>query len=113
MERRMHPYSTLRIIVLVLWLAVPACYRNTVEVPRRDPVTEWRGKTVHSLFWGLVKSRDPVAENCAPSNALDSVRNNSNLGYSLLTVITLGIWSPTRLEWRCARLPDAGNGVME
>lgn len=105
MEGRMHRRPMLRISVFLLWLLLAACYRNMVEVPRRDPVTEWRGKTVHSLFWGLVKSRDPVAENCAPSNALDSVRSDSNLGYSLLTVITLGIWSPTRLEWRCARMP--------
>jgi hypothetical protein len=101
-----------RLTIIVLWLGLSACYRNTVVVPRRDPVTEWHGKTVHSLFWGLVKSRDPVARDCEPSNALDSVRSDTNLGFALLTVITLGIWSPTRLEWRCARLPDQGTPEM-
>jgi hypothetical protein len=103
---------TLRIAVLILALAQPACYRNAVVVPRPDPVTEWRGQTVHSLFWGLIKSRDLTAQDCAPSNGLDIARNTSNFGFALITVVTLGIWSPTRLEWRCARLPSGGNGDM-
>ena len=97
---------------MLAWLTVSGCYRNAVVAPQRDPVTEWHGKTVHSLLWGLLKQRDVVAQDCAPSNALNQVRTDTNFGYVLLTVVTLGIWAPTRLEWRCGRLPDVGGGEI-
>lgn len=109
----MPTYRALRVAVFLLLLAQPACYRNAVVAPPPDPVTEWRGQTVHSLFWGLVKSRDPVARDCQPRTGLNMARNNTNFGFALLTVVTLGIWSPTRLEWRCARLPRVDTGDMQ
>ena len=109
----MPTYRSLRVAVFLLLLAQPACYRNAVVAPPPDPVTEWRGQTVHSFFWGLVKSRDVVAGDCAPRTGLNMARNNSNFGFALLTVVTLGIWSPTRLEWRCARLPIVDTGDMQ
>lgn len=100
----MPPGWTPRAVVLVLALTLPACYRNAVVVPGSDAVTEWRGKTVHSYLWGLLKSQNAKAHDCERSKGLATVRSDTNLGYALLTVVTLGIWSPTRLEWRCARL---------
>jgi hypothetical protein len=104
--------SPLRLTLMLALFAVTGCYRNAVVAPRMDPATDWHGKTVHSLFWGLVKQRDVVAQDCEPSNSLNQVRSDTNFGYMLLTVATLGIWAPTRLEWRCGRLPEPGTGQL-
>ena len=93
-------------------LAAAGCSTTTVSVPNPDPVTEYRerNKTAHTFFWGLVQ--DPqtvVAENCE-SNSLDNVRVSTNYGFALVTVLSLGIWSPLEVNWRCAEAPDSGSG---
>ena len=93
-------------------LAAAGCSTTTVSVANPDPVTEYRerNKTAHTFFWGLVQ--DPqtvVAENCE-SNSLDNVRVSTNYGFALVTVLSLGIWSPLEVNWRCAEAPDSGSG---
>jgi hypothetical protein len=34
---------------------------------------------------------------------------SSNFGFTLLTVVTLGFWSPIELQWHCAK-PVEGPG---
>jgi hypothetical protein len=36
---------------------------------------------------------------------MQEVRVTTNFGYAVLTVVTLGIWSPMEIEWRCAKQP--------
>ena len=89
--------------LLLALAASVGCYHYTVEAPRRDPATEWRGRTVWSFFWGALQSPPVPAEGCEPSNAIDQVRSSTNLGYTLITAATLGIASPLQVEWRCAK----------
>ncbi len=98
-----------RIRVVTLGVAVAValagCYHYRVTVPQPNPATDIESRTVHSLFWGLVQE-DTTARNCAPGQslgALDEVRVTTNLGYAVLTVVTLGIWSPHDVAWRCAK----------
>jgi hypothetical protein len=96
----------------VFALAAAGCSTTTVSVPNPDPVTEYRehNTTAHTFFWGLVQ--DPqtvVAANCE-SNSLDNVRVSTNYGFALVTVLSLGIWSPLEVNWRCAEAPDSGSG---
>ncbi len=42
-----------------------------------------------------------VAQDCL-SNALDEVHITTNYAYAFATVVTLGIWAPLDVEWRCA-----------
>ena len=80
------------------------CYHYYVAAPNSDPATEPQRRKVHAIAWGLVAR--PVfiaATNCAATNALDDVRVNHNLGYTLITVATLGFWAPMQVEWRCAK----------
>jgi hypothetical protein len=80
-----------------------------VIVPQPDPGTEYKKKTVQNLAWGSLpkKDRDVPASNCLNSTGLDEVRVSSNLGYSFLTVGTLGFWSPAQIEWRCTKPHEA------
>ena len=89
-------------------LATCGCYHVRVIVPQPDPGTEYKKKTVQNLAWGaLPKQKDIQATNCLGSTRLDEVRASSNLGYSFLTVGTLGLWSPSQIEWRCSKPREA------
>lgn len=73
-----------------------------------QPGTEWREKTLHALVWGAVRQDLPV-DNCRLGTGqrlgIEEVNVRSHLGYTLLTTVTLGFWSPVKIRWRCARPP--------
>jgi hypothetical protein len=104
---------TLGTAVAMFWLlAGSGCYHVRVIVPQPDPGTEYKKQNVQKLVWGaLPKKSDIQASNCLNSTALDEVRVSSNLGYSVLTVGTLGFWSPSQVEWRCSK-PHEEPGVI-
>jgi hypothetical protein len=92
-----------RVVLLLLVAGSTGCYHYRVRAPRPDPATEYRGRTVWSFFWGALQSAPVLADGCEPSNAIDEVRTNTNLGFTLITAATLGIASPIHVEWRCAK----------
>ncbi len=98
---------TLLSLSSVCWLA--ACYHFAVAVENPSPATEYEGRTVHALLWGAFQTRTS-ATNCE-SNALDEVRVNSNFGYLAVSVLSLGIYVPLEVEWRCAKEPPR-EGVL-
>lgn len=102
-----HSRLILVITLSTICLSFAGCYGYRVDVNKTDPITEAESKTAHSLFWGLYQ--DPqyiVADNCH-SNALNDVYITTNYGYAFVTVISLGIWAPIDVEWRCAEKPQA------
>lgn len=99
----------LSILVLILFLQ-QGCYHYPVQAPAADPSTEYKKQTAHSLFWGLAQ-KNVSAENCQPTPGLAEVRVTTNLGFALATVVTLGIWCPMTVEWRCAK-PCQDNGEL-
>lgn len=59
-------------------------------------------KTTWSFLWGLVQPKD-INPNCdSRSNHMNKVTVKNNLGFSLISVATLGIVMPQRMEWCCA-----------
>lgn len=93
--------------ILFLMIALlQSCYHYRISSPNNLPSTEPESEVVHGFFWGLaVKPKNGLKPtNCEPHDmALYQVRVTSNLGYSLITVLTLGIWSPMKVEWQCAK----------
>lgn len=90
------------VCALVFFLVVlQGCYAYRVEVQNPDPVTEQERKIAHSLFWGLYQSPQSIVAKDCVSNALDEVQFTTNLGYAFATVLTLGVWAPIDVEWRC------------
>jgi hypothetical protein len=89
------------------------CYHVRVIVPQPDPGTEYKKKTVQSLAWGMLpKNKGIPAGNCLGSTRLDEVRASTNLGYNVLTVGTLGFWSPSQVEWRCTKPYEPSDDVI-
>ena len=71
-------------------------------------------KTVDTYVWGLLNTqKDGVISNeattqgfCPKDYGLYDVRVTRNLGHILAAVLTLGIWAPLKVEWRCAKKPS-------
>ena len=72
-----------------------------------QPGTEWQTRTLHAFAWGAVRQDLPV-DNCQVGGqrmGIEELRVRENLAYRLATVLTLGLWAPTEVSWRCARPP--------
>ena len=76
---------------------------------------EWEGQTVHSLAWGGIR-QDIAVDLCQQGDGtrlnIEEFKVETNLGYSLLSVITLGFWIPTEVYYRCAK-PPVPTGELE
>ncbi|WP_431209434.1 hypothetical protein ACQ86N_25080 [Puia sp. P3] len=48
------------------------------------------------------RSPPPICDSLN-TNGVALVQVKTNLGYSLITVLTLGIWCPMQLEWKCSK----------
>jgi len=93
-------------------LSGAGCYHHRVLASKGNSATTYATKNVYSLFWGLAKKpnidvshKDGVATQppgTCESNAINEVRVTSNLGYAAVTVFTLGIYSPLKVQWMCA-----------
>ena len=59
-------------------------------------------KTTWSFAWGLVQPKDINPKCDSRSNHMNIVTVKNNLGFALITVATLGIVMPQRVEWSCS-----------
>jgi hypothetical protein len=76
-----------------------------------QPATEWQGRTLHGLFWGLLRHDLAIANSTLADgtrHGIEEVRVGTNLGYVLVSALTLGIWVPVDVSWRSARPPVVG-----
>jgi hypothetical protein len=77
--------------------------------PQNSPGTEWKSRDLNSFLWGLIRQDLPIT-NCRLANGqrlgIEEIRVGQNRGQALATVLTLGMWAPTRISWRCARPPS-------
>ena len=91
-----------------------SCYSYRVATQAQAGTETLKTITAHSLFWGLVKSpkeiHTPVCDSLG-STGMAEVNVKTNLGFSLITVATLGIWSPIKLECKCSK-PCKKEGVL-
>jgi len=91
--------------LLTMSLFFSSCYSYRVAT-HAQAGTELSATVTHSLFWGLVKKpkeiHTPICDSLGV-NGMSEVVIKNNLGYSLITVVTLGIWSPMKVEWKCGK----------
>jgi hypothetical protein len=95
----------LPLVFLVCGTLFTNCYSYRIAT-HAQPGTEFQTRTAHSFFWGLVQSPKEISTPICDSlnvNGVSVVQVQSNFGYSLITVLTLGIWSPMKLQWKCGK----------
>lgn len=115
---------TLIVLALIFLCCTPAtgCYTYHVyqvggtagREQGNQPGTEWQHETLHAFAWGAVRQDLPV-DNCQLANGqrfgIEEVKVDTNLGYLIVSVATLGIWVPLRVGWRCAK-PPVPTGIL-
>lgn len=94
-------------VLTALLLASPGCAHFSLKVAEPNPGDEYEQATMHTFFWGFYQDNE-IADTCK-SNALDEVRVTTNLGYSFVSLVTLGIWVPIEIRWKC-RKPALSEG---
>lgn len=71
-----------------------------------QPGTEWESKRVNSFLWGGIR-QDVVIENCKLGDGtrlnIEEFKVEKNFGFIAATILTLGIWEPAKVSWRCAK----------
>ena len=91
--------------LMSMTLLFDSCYSYRVGTLAQKG-TEVNSQVAHSFFWGLVKKpKEIVTPLCdsIQSTGMSEVTAKTNLGYALITVVTLGIWAPMKLEWYCGK----------
>lgn len=80
--------------------------------PQNMPDTEWIYVKRNSYLWGLVRQDLPI-DNCRDSagtrKGIEEIRVDRTAAQGLASILTLGLWTPVRIGWRCNKLP----GVTE
>lgn len=94
----------MRPLLVILSLSLLAgCAEHRLVVARPNPTGAPKMVGSDSFGWGAVQRRT-VAE--CPANLIDEVRVHQNLGQALASVLTLGLYMPTRIEYFCANIPS-------
>lgn len=103
-------------VLMFVLIAAQSCYHCRVSSTKSDPATNYSKKRADSFFWGLYQKRntgvDVVTANCDTIDTkMAEVRVSTNYAYALITVVSLGIWCPVQVQWKCAK-PCAREGSI-
>jgi hypothetical protein len=93
------------VVLLAICFLFSSCYTYRVATHAQGGTVVSKTLTAHSFFWGIVQKpaqiHTPVCDSLKVLG-MSEVTVKNNFGYALITVITLGIWCPMKLEWRCS-----------
>lgn len=91
--------------LIAVMLMTSSCATHQLIVPNPNPTDQTLVTVSSNAFgFGAVQRRN-VATECA-TNLIDEVRVRQNLAQALATVLTLGLWMPAHIEYRCAKVPS-------
>lgn len=75
--------------------------------PQNVPDTEWIYVKRNGFLWGLVRQDLPV-DNCRDTagrrKGIEEIRVDRNAAQGLASILTLGLWTPVTIGWRCNKL---------
>jgi hypothetical protein len=79
------------------------CAHFRVAPEGTPPSTQPQIRHVHAVAWGAFEPRT-TPDNCN-GNGLSSVTVKVKAIDAVVTVLTLGFWTPVTIEWTCAKTP--------
>ena len=75
--------------------------------PQNMPDTEWMYAKRNSFLWGLVRQDLPI-DNCRDGSGrrkgIEEIRVDRTAAQGLASILTLGLWTPVKIGWRCNKL---------
>lgn len=102
----------LRSVVLLAFICgiTGACAHYRITVPDSDETDiQYQDAMMHAFLWGSIMSPLVEEADCEGEGINDTVTID-HLGYDLVSVISLGIWKPISVRYRC-HAPGAGSTV--
>ncbi len=87
-------------------LLFSSCYTYRVGTNAQEGAVASKPIVAHSFFWGLISKPPQIHTPICDSlevNGMAEVTMKTNFGYALITVATLGIWSPMQVQWKCSK----------
>ena len=91
---------TRSLVAAVLICTVGGCAEYRLRIADSDPTdSQYEDVTMHAYFWGSLMS--PQVEEAKCEDGINDATIVDNFGYDLIGVITLGIWKPISLRYRC------------
>lgn len=88
-------------------LVLTGCAEHRLIVPRPNPGGAPITVQSAAVGWGAAQEKSVVK---CPSNIIDEVRVKQNVGQALLSLVTLGFYMPTTIEYVCGNVPsDVGS----
>jgi hypothetical protein len=80
---------------------IQGCSKYTITTTEHNPADVYfKKKVIASYFWSKWNYPQRLADSCGDAG-LDEIKITTNLGYSLLHVVTLGCVSLVKVEWKC------------
>src|SRR4051812_24162394 len=80
---------------------IQSCSKYTVTTTENNPADVYfKKKVMTSYFWGKVSKPQRLVDSCGNAG-LDEIKISSNIGYSLINIITLGCIHKVKVEWKC------------
>lgn len=75
--------------------------------PQNVPDNEWTYKARSSFLWGLIRQDLPI-KNCRDGagvrKGVEQVVVERDAAQGIASVLTLGLWQPVTIGWRCNKL---------
>ncbi len=99
-------FGSLRGLLLAGMVALQGCAEYRVSVPDSDPVHpegeqgDYVARPVNAYFWGSTLEPQVVTADCEGEGINDLVVHRSGQ-QRLISVLTLGIWMPSEVRYRC------------
>lgn len=99
-------------VLLSAALSFSSCITYRVQTQKLEG-TEYEERKVSSLFWGILQNpkviTTPVCDSLG-APGMSEVYIRRNFGHYLLSTVTLGIYNPAKLKWKCSKpCPKTGD----
>ena len=102
--------GALAVLAIVI---LPGCANYQTRVADGKPLDDqaYQGGTMHALLWGAYVDPEIMSAESCKRGLYDVVAENNYL-YSLVSVVTLGIWMPLDVSYRCKAPGVQGGGTV-
>ena len=93
----------MRSLILIAYvLTLAGCAEHRLVVQKPNPGTPPSQVQSAAMGWGASQKRTVAT---CKSNIIDEVRVKQNVGQALVSVLTLGFYMPTTIEYVCGKVP--------
>lgn len=89
-------------------ILVGGCATYRIQEIDSDPLRpDYQEHTLHSYFWGLEIDPQALATGCGEAG-INDVEITRSYAHDLASVLSLGIWMPLDVRYRCKAPPVVG-----